>query len=140
MVPSTSQPQINFFEGLANTLTGLIRQHGDTPPSGHALGTQLALENCFRVQWPWLIFPATLNVMTVLFLVATVKTSAETKTLKGAWRSSSLAAMFQRVQITDHLDNNRSEGLCMPRHEFEEKAKAIEVKMVDGALKREASI
>lgn len=128
-----------FFEGLANTLTGLIRQHGDTVPSGYALGTQLAMETCFHVQWPWLIYPAALNFMTVIFLVATLKISAKTRTLKGAWRSTSLAAMFQRVEQKDNLNHHGDRGLFMTRNEFEEAAKAIDVKIVDGILKSQNS-
>ncbi|KAK8094756.1 hypothetical protein PG997_001441 [Apiospora hydei] len=46
-----------YFEGIASTLTGLMRQHGDTPASGYAVGTQLAVKTCIHVQWPWLLFP-----------------------------------------------------------------------------------
>ncbi|KAK7921356.1 hypothetical protein PG985_009378 [Apiospora marii] len=83
-----------YFEGIANALTGLMRRHGDTPASGYAMGTQLAVKTCIRVQWLWMVFPAALNAMAVMTLVTTLKRSAKTKTWKGAWRSSSLAAMF----------------------------------------------
>ncbi|KAK7948018.1 uncharacterized protein PG986_008904 [Apiospora aurea] len=126
-----------YFEGIASTLTGLMRQHGDTPASGYAMGTQLAVETCIHVQWPWLLFPAALNAMAVTTLVGTLGRSAKTKTWKGAWRSSSLAAMFQRVNVTGGEANTTSSGgLHASRDQIEETAKTIEVSMVEGYLGR----
>ncbi|KAF7536658.1 hypothetical protein G7054_g4372 [Neopestalotiopsis clavispora] len=41
-----------YFEGIASIVTGLMRQHGDTPESGYAEGVQLAMQTCIDVQWP----------------------------------------------------------------------------------------
>lgn len=92
-----------YFDGIASTLTGLMRQYGDTPPSGYAPGTQLALQTCVHVQWIWLLFPVILSTLSTIFLGATLKRSDETKTRKGAWRSSSLTLV---PDIDVNLDNN----------------------------------
>lgn len=82
-----------FWDGLTNSITNVIRTRGDTPPSGYALGTTLGNQTCIRVQWAWLSLPATLLLLTIVLLSATiVQTRSSGHSM--AWKSSSLALLF----------------------------------------------
>jgi hypothetical protein len=123
-----------YFEGIASIVTGLMRQHGDTPESGYAEGVQLAMQTCIAVQWPWLIYPATINLLAIVFLIATLRVSAKTGTFKGAWRSSSLAPMSQHIQMAHEVVSTSNRGLYAPLSDIERAAETIEVGLFEGYL------
>lgn len=96
----------NYMASLADTITATMRQTvvGEDPGvpleiinevtlKTDAYGTVLELQTCIRVHWPWLSLPASLLLLTYIFLAAT---AAQTpmRLLPEAWKSSSLAALF----------------------------------------------
>lgn len=85
-----------FMQGLADSITSVIRQHGDSTNSVPATGDTLANSTCIHVQWAWLALPAALLVFSLAFSIATAVKSrriSETGILEGhrrAWKSSTL--------------------------------------------------
>ena len=80
-----------YMEGLANAMTSIIRQNGDTPSTEYAHGTAYGSQTCIRVQWAWLSLPSALVVLAVAFLIATI---LETRSWQMTWKSSALALLF----------------------------------------------
>lgn len=46
-----------YIDGLASSITSVMRQNGDSPPGAYAAGTAFSSQTCIRVQWAWLILP-----------------------------------------------------------------------------------
>lgn len=86
-----------YMEGLANAMTSVIRQNGDTPSTEYAHGTALGLQTCIRVQWAWLSLPSALIVLALAFLVATI---LKTRSWQMTWKSSALALLFHGLDAT----------------------------------------
>lgn len=98
-----------YMSNLANTMTATMRQavpgidpglplviineQGPGTAKTDAYGTVLQSQTCIRVHWPWLSLPASLLLLTAIFLAATVA-QTPMRLLPEAWKSSSLAALF----------------------------------------------
>lgn len=89
-----------YMQGLANSITAVIRQYGRAENSLPLQGTVLVNRTCIRVQWAWLTLPMALILLTSVFLVGVV-VQLRTMTRKGAskrgrmaWKSSSLPLLW----------------------------------------------
>ena len=81
-----------YIDGLANAMTAVIRQYGDTPPITRVKGTAYASRTCVRVRWPWLSLPGALLLLAVSFLAMTIWTTNRRQAI--VWKSSPLALLF----------------------------------------------
>ncbi|KAL8660013.1 MAG: hypothetical protein Q9202_006839 [Teloschistes flavicans] len=80
----------SYMAGLAEAITANMRERGELLPSGDAKGTTHGSQTCIGARWAWLSLPATMFVLTVIFLAATI---AQTRT-PVAWKSSATALLF----------------------------------------------
>ena len=105
--PDTLDTAIN---GLSNAITAAIRNGGDAVNSAPATGTVMLSQTCIRVHWQWLGLPASLLLLSTLFLLCTIwETSMDN--MGKAWKSSPLALLFhgfssetvQSVGSVEHL-------------------------------------
>lgn len=116
------------MEGLVNSITTTIRQQGDNSTSGLASGTMSGLQTCIRVQWLWLALPASLLLLTVVFLVATMMRMSF-RYVRHIWKSSALALLFHGFS-TDTLQKYGPVGSS----DTEEKARQMraQLRFADG--------
>lgn len=81
------------ISGLSNAITAAIRNGGDAVNSAPATGTVMLSQTCIRVHWEWLILPASLLLLSTLFLLCTIwETSMDS--MGKTWKSSPLALLF----------------------------------------------
>ena len=80
-----------YMDGLANSMTAVMRQAGNSPNTASPTGISYKLETCIHVQWAWLSLPAALILLAAAFLVSTI---IETRTWQMTWKSSALALLF----------------------------------------------
>ena len=84
-----------YINGLANTLTAVVRKYGDASEATVVAGTTYRAETCIVVQWAWLSLPATLLLLAIIFLTVTIW-RMETRQVV-LWKSSPLALLFHGV-------------------------------------------
>ena len=93
------------FASIADSMTAYIRQNGNGAPvdgiadlnstqQAPAQGQVFQVETCIKVQWPYLVLPAALVVLTLFFFAAMV---VETRKSLD-WRSSPLALLFHGLR------------------------------------------
>jgi hypothetical protein len=81
------------ISGLANAITAAVRNEGSDVNGVPATGAVLESQTCISVRWQWLALPASLLILSGLFLAATIGQTAADGTGK-AWKSSPLALLF----------------------------------------------
>ncbi|KAG9765618.1 hypothetical protein KCU73_g327, partial [Aureobasidium melanogenum] len=84
------------WTALAESLTIHIRQNGDSSNSQSAIGAVYQTETRIEVQWPWLAYPASLLLLALGFMVATIYNSA-LHTRDQVWKGSPLPLMLHGV-------------------------------------------
>ncbi|KAG9187404.1 hypothetical protein G6011_05275 [Alternaria panax] len=81
----------HHMERLASAMTNVMRSNADS--SEMIPGKAYNMEKFVHINWPWLIFPLLLLVLSLVFLVSTiVKTSRDTET--GIWKTSAMPALI----------------------------------------------
>ncbi|EME82851.1 uncharacterized protein MYCFIDRAFT_80446 [Pseudocercospora fijiensis CIRAD86] len=80
------------MDDVATSMTNQIRQG---PNATQIHGTALVPVVHIKVSWPWLIYPATLVLAAVSFLIVTIVLSHKQRHI--AWKSSTLATMYHSV-------------------------------------------
>lgn len=95
------------MNGLADAISNRIRAVGSNAygnGSGAVLGTAIQTTVCVRVDWPWLLFPATLVLLTAVLFVAVLVTSRRSQVAEGQpmWKSSSVVAFFHGINAPSH--------------------------------------
>jgi hypothetical protein len=79
-----------YMERLATSFTNAIRS---SESKRMLQGNSYAIEKFVSVQWPWLIFPFALLLLSLAFLIATmIKTSKDTAT--GIWKTSTMPTLI----------------------------------------------
>ena len=116
------------MENIADSITGYIRQNGETNFSEPALGIAQQQETCVRVYWWWLAYPVAMVVLTFVFFLATVASTRNT----ADWKSSILPLM--RYQVWGNGGYTDNEGQILKVAAMEESARRIRVH-IDGAGK-----
>lgn len=111
-----------YMEGLANAITSVIRQHGDTPSAEYAHGIGFGLRTCINVRWVWLALPLALIVLTVVFLLMTI---LSTRSWNMTWKSSPLALLFHGLDTT----SQERYGEMMDLPAMEDTAQKIQAKL-----------
>jgi hypothetical protein len=119
------------WTAIADSMTMRIRKSGDPSNSEPAAGVVMQTDTCVSVQWLWLIFPAALLLLTLVFLLATMALSIKYRN-RHIWKGSPLALLFHgidqelsdRYRLVDQLD------------EMEEKAEhtVVQIKHTQGGL------
>lgn len=82
--------QSKHFEDIAKTITNVVRSSADRiMVQGEAYSTK----NFIHISWAWLIFPFALLLLSLAFLVSTMrKTSKDTAT--GVWKTSAMPTLI----------------------------------------------
>lgn len=90
------------MDGLAIGISNRMRAvgsnaYGDGP--GVMLGTAIQTTVCVRVDWPWLLFPAALVLLTTILFVAVLITARHSEFADGqpVWKSSAVVAFFHGI-------------------------------------------
>ena len=98
------------MEGLASALTNVMRSNSKSNEA--LLGEAYNLEKFVYINWPWLIFPLLLLLLSLVFLVATiVKTSNDTDT--GFWKTSAMPTLMYGLpqdMRKDSISTTSSDG------------------------------
>lgn len=106
----------SVFENISDSLTTYIRTHGG---SSRLLGSERFQRDvqgkvyhyatCLQVQWPWILYPASLAVLTTSFFWMVIKVTKKQGT--SVWKASPLAWVLR----VEGLGNNifpSSQGSC----------------------------
>ncbi|KAI4924173.1 uncharacterized protein J4E92_007254 [Alternaria infectoria] len=98
------------MEGLASALTNVMRSNSKSNEA--LLGEAYNLEKFVHINWPWLIFPLLLLLLSLVFLVATIiKTSNDTDT--GFWKTSAMPTLMYGLpqdMRKDSISTTSSDG------------------------------
>jgi hypothetical protein len=115
------------FQNISDSLTTYIRQIGAVNWSAPAMGQILREETCVHVRWAWLIYPASLVLLSLTFFVfMLIETTAE-QHYAHDWKSSPLPLMFHGLD-EDTLDNHDTSNLIQV-HEMEKTAGSVLVRL-----------
>lgn len=121
--PWVSNNITHHMERLATALTNVIRSsNSNEMVSGDAYDR----ENYVFVRWIWLALPLGLLLLTLIFLVATIRKTSKEREQIGIWKTSALATLL--YGLPDHYQEriaNRT-SLGTPRA----KAKKLKVKLL----------
>ncbi|MCJ1467733.1 hypothetical protein MMC07_006358 [Pseudocyphellaria aurata] len=119
---ATLESATAYMEGLANAITSVIRQHGDTPSAEYAQGIGYGIRTCINVRWVWLALPLSLIALTIVFLLVTILT---TRSWDMTWKSSPLALLFHGMDTT----SQERYGEMMDLPAMEDAAQKIQAKL-----------
>lgn len=95
------------MNGLADAISNRIRAVGSDGygnESGAVQGTAIQTTVCVYVDWPWLLFPAALVLLTAVLFVVVLITARHSQVAEGQpiWKSSSVVAFFHGVNARSH--------------------------------------
>ncbi|TGO14359.1 hypothetical protein BTUL_0054g00280 [Botrytis tulipae] len=111
------------FSNISDITTAWIRTHGNSSFSDPAVGKVLHYATCLRVQWPWIAFPATLAVLSLVCFVAVIVVMDRQQV--PVWKSSPLALIMR---------GSNKEFWCKPTADaMEERSKEITVILIKGS-------
>lgn len=90
------------INGIADAVSNRIRAVGSNAygnGSGAVLGTAIQTTVCVRVDWPWLLFPTALVLLTAVLFAAVLVTARRSQVAEGQpiWKSSSVVAFFHAI-------------------------------------------
>jgi hypothetical protein len=89
-----------YVANLASSMTAYGRMNPKRDQSlGYEYGYAVRTETCIQVRWAWVAFPASLVLLTFLFLTLTIwrthkQRHDHSESERGAWKSSTLAVLF----------------------------------------------
>lgn len=97
----------SYMDGIAVAITNRMRAvgsnlHRDGP--GVVRGTAIQTTVCVRVEWPWLLFPAMLVLLTAVLFVAVLLAARRSQIADGQpiWKSSAIVAFFHGIDGRPH--------------------------------------
>lgn len=127
----------SIIGNISNSFTTHIRKHGGTPQvlgslnfSRDVQGKVYHYATCLQVEWPWLSFPASLAVLTVLLLLMVVRSTKRQGSDSSMWKGSPLAWIL-RAEGPGHEAFPSSHGSC---EKMKERSTQIAVRLSDGSL------
>lgn len=107
------------MDGLAVGISNRMRAvgsnaYGDGP--GAVLGTAIQTTVCVRVDWPWLLFPASLVLLTTVLFVAVLVTARHSQVADGqpVWKSSAVVAFFHGIDERSHRPARTTGDIVCP--------------------------
>jgi hypothetical protein len=86
------------FANISDAMTIYLRQNGHINYSTPASGVVMHTQTCLGVRWVWLIFPAALVTLTLVFFVLMVISTRPTGDRAKIWKSSPLALIFHGLE------------------------------------------
>lgn len=118
----TNVPEL--INNISQSMTTRMRQSARTDPNAQILGDAYELDSFVQVRWKWLALPLALLLLTLVFLLAAIRTSAQAKVLP--WKSSSIALLFHGLS-----EDRREAGRWVERRaELHEIAGGMQVQLV----------
>lgn len=100
------------MERVAVSISNQMRAVGSNAyrnRSGIALGTAIEPTVCLRVDWPWLVLPGLLVLLTIVLFVAVLFIEKSCHNGQPVWKSSAMVAFFHgidaRSQAGDYADD-----------------------------------
>ena len=120
------------FQNISDSITSFIRQSKFSNWSNPAEGVTMRDQVCLSVRWPWLVLPAVLVLLTVIFFIAIIVDTRPTGNRAPIWKSSPLALLLHGFELPNKPAANIDE-----LNDMEELAKGIIVRFssTDGGLK-----
>jgi len=106
----------SIFANVAESMTTNIRQSGNTSLGTPALGTVYRQDTCVHVHWAWLAFPASLVLITILFLCFIIIGSRNEESRAHDWKSSPLPVMFHGLDqsiVAQHRNSRLTQSKTM---------------------------
>ena len=118
----TNIPEL--MSNLSQSMTIRMRQSAVNNPEAQIAGDAYELDSFVEVRWAWLALPLALLLLTLIFLLASIRTSARAEVMP--WKSSSIALLFHGLP-----DDRRALGSSVERRaEMNEIAKGMKVQLV----------
>lgn len=115
------------FSRIAQSLTVWARQDNNTSNGTVATGLAYRNETCVRARWLWLIYPAVLAAVTVMFLCWTIAHTRRYDGRRQDYKTALLPLMFIGL---DGLDSKgRSQPVAKSLAELKKRAKALDVRL-----------
>ncbi|KAF4540202.1 Zinc-binding oxidoreductase protein [Lasiodiplodia theobromae] len=117
-----------WVNGLATSLSGAMRVHGNTPPPANfAYGTVMGSQTCVDVRWAWIGLPAALYGLTIVFIVTTaLHTRGDGREWTARhWKSSAVALLLHGFDP----ETRRELGGVRDRGEMSEAAERVMVQL-----------
>ena len=115
------------FSNISTSLTNYIRQNGIANFSSPAIGETNETRTCIKVQWPFLIYPASLAILALSFFLIMVLATRPTGLRPRVWKSSPLALLYHGLVGWD--ENTPSTIRIEDKKGMEEAAKSTAVKL-----------
>jgi hypothetical protein len=129
-----SVSQLNAtMQNISESLTRYIRQNSEANWSKSVEGITWHNVTCVKIRWPWLAFPASLSLITLLLFLWTVIDVTRAKA--PLWKSSPLATIFRGpttgIEEKSAADSTRSKEAGDPDsvNYMEDLAKKLIVKL-----------
>ncbi|KAF1952530.1 hypothetical protein CC80DRAFT_479340 [Byssothecium circinans] len=104
------------MEKLATAITNVMRSN---PTVDRVIGDAFSMEAYVLVRWEWLILPLSLLLLSLLFLVATMKKTSK----EGVWKTSAIATLLYG------LPDDMQKKITATANEGTPRAKAKELKV-----------
>ena len=118
----TNVPEL--IRNLSQSMTTRMRQSAVSDPAAQIIGDAYALEVFVQVRWGWLTLPLVLLLLTLYFLLASIRESKKANVM--SWKSSSIALLFHGL-----AEDRREVGRWVERRaELHEIAGGMEVQLV----------
>lgn len=98
----TSETISSDMDRIAAAISNLMRAMGSNVyrnGSGVALGTVIQTTVCMRVDWPWLLLPAMLMLLTVILFAAVLLMARDRYNRQPIWKSSAVVAFFHGISV-----------------------------------------
>lgn len=112
-------------DGIAVGITNRLRAvgsdaYGEWP--GAVPGAAIETTVCVRVDWPWLVFPAALVLLTVVLFVAVLVVVGRSRVADGqpTWKSSALVAFFHGIDTRSRSLHGASDNTTRPMNSVHE--------------------
>ena len=112
----------DIFQGIANSISTYIRQNGNKDYSKPAQGVIYYEDVCIRVRWAWLIYPCSLAVLVIGFLLIVMVQSVRHG--QSDWKTSTLPILFHGLQNMP----NTQQDLLTQHSDMEKRAEATRVR------------
>lgn len=121
------------FDNISDSMTDFFRLQTLPKYNNPAQGLVSRDQTCLGVRWPWLVFPATLVLLTLAFFVA-ILIESRPRTVAGTpvWKSTPLALLFHGLDL---LDTREMDGDDVDRMEVLAREITIRLDNTDDGLK-----
>ena len=83
-----------MWKNMSDSMSVYLRQSSMKNVSAPAIGTSFRNETCVHIQWVFLIYPAILVLLSLIFFFSMVLKTRGTTTSRNDWKSSPLVLLF----------------------------------------------